>query len=294
MTAFHAGHVALVGRPNVGKSTLINAAVGAHIAIVSPRPQTTRQRTLGVVTTADWQIAFVDTPGLSPQRGKALERHMHGAVQAALEEVDLACLVVEAMRFDEADRFVLDQIRRSGRAMSLVVNKVDRIQPRSRLLPFLAQMGQLADFRAVHLLAARTGDGVAAWLDGTGKQLPEQAPLYDADTLTDRSERFLAAELVREQLMKQLREEVPYGVAVVTEGFEVEGELRRIQATVWVARDSHKGIVIGQRGEQLKAIGTAARMAMESLFGGRVHLEIWVKVRPLWADDEAALRELGV
>lgn len=294
MSEFRAGHVALVGRPNVGKSTLINAAVGAHIAIVSPRPQTTRQRTLGVVTSEEWQIAFVDTPGLSQQQGRALERRLHGAVQAALEQVDLVCLVIEAQRLEAADRFVLDQVQRSGRPVSLVVNKVDRVQPRSRLLPFLGEVGKLADFRAVHLLAARSGDGIAQWLEATGRLLPEQPPLYDADTLTDRSERFLAAELVREQLMRQLHDEIPFGVAVITEAFEVEEGMRRIRATIWVNRDSHKGIVIGQGGEQLKAIGSAARVAMESLFDGRVHLELWVKVRPRWAEDESALHELGL
>ncbi|MCB1642156.1 MAG: GTPase Era [Xanthomonadales bacterium] len=291
---FHAGHVALVGRPNVGKSTLLNAAVGAHIAIVSPRPQTTRQRTLGVVTGDDFQIAFVDTPGLSAQQGKALDRRMHGAVQAALEQVDLACLVIEAGRLEEGDRFVLAQVLRSQRPVSLVVNKIDRIQPRERLLPYLAEVSKLADFRSVHLVAANKRDGLKAWLSDLGQQLPVQPPLYDADTLTDRSERFLAAELVREQLMRQLHDEIPYGIAVITEAFEVADGMRRIQATIWVNRDSHKGIVIGQRGEQLKSVGSAARVAMEALFDGRVHLELWVKVRPQWADDEAALHELGL
>jgi len=291
---FRAGHVALVGRPNVGKSTLLNAAVGAHIAVVSPRPQTTRQRVLGVVTEDNWQIAFVDTPGLLSRPSHAMDRHMHRGVQSTLDEVDMVCLVIEALKLTDDDRFVLKQAQASGRPVSLVVNKIDLHKQRERLLPFLKTVSELADFEQVHLVSAQRNSGIRDWLGGIGKQLPEREPLYDADTLTDRSERFLAGELVREQLMRQLRDEIPYATAVITEKFEMDGKLRRIAATIWVGRDGHKGIVIGRGGERLKSVGTSARMAMESLFDGPVHLELWVKVRPDWVEDESALRELGL
>ncbi len=292
-TAFRAGHVALVGRPNVGKSTLLNAAVGAHIAVVSPRPQTTRQRVIGVVTEDHWQIAFVDTPGLLSRPGHAMDRHMHRGVQSTLDQVDLVCLVVEAMRLTDDDRFVLKQVQASGRPVALVINKIDLHKHREKLLPYLKTISELADFAQVHLVSAERNDGVHSWLNGLAKQLPEQPALYDADTLTDRSERFLAGELVREQLMRQLRDEIPYATAVMVEKFEIEGERRRIAATIWVGRDSHKGIVIGKGGERLKSVGTSARLAMQALFDGPVHLDLWVKVRPDWVEDESALRELG-
>lgn len=291
---FRAGHVALVGRPNVGKSTLLNAAVGAHIAVVSPRPQTTRQRVLGVVTEDNWQIAFVDTPGLLSRPGHALDRHMHRGVQAVLDEVDMVCLVVEALRLTDDDRFVLKQVLASGRPVSLVVNKIDLHRQREKLLPFLKTISELADFEQVHLLSAERKDGIRVWLRDLARKLPISPILYDAETLTDRSERFLAGELVREQLMRQLRDEIPYATAVVTERFEQDGDLRRIGATIWVGREGHKGIVIGRGGERLKSVGTSARLAMEALFDGPVHLELWVKVRPDWVEDESALRELGL
>lgn len=293
-TPFRAGHVALVGRPNVGKSTLLNAAVGAHIAVVSPRPQTTRQRVLGVVTEESWQIAFVDTPGLLARPSHAMDRHMHRGVQSTLDEVDSVCLVIEALRLKDDDRFVLKQVQASGRPVSLVVNKIDLHKQRERLLPFLQKVSELADFEQVHLVSAQRSDGIQSWLNGLSKQLPERDPLYDAETLTDRSERFLAGELVREQLMRQLRDEIPYATAVIVEKFEVEGKMRHIAATIWVGRDGHKGIVIGRGGERLKSVGTSARLAMESLFDGPVNLELWVKVRPDWVEDESALRELGL
>lgn len=291
---FHAGHVALVGRPNVGKSTLLNAAVGAHIAVVSPRPQTTRQRVLGVVTEDHWQIAFVDTPGLLSRPSHAMDRHMHRGVQATLDEVDMVCLVVEAMRLSDDDRFMVRQVQASGRPYSLVVNKIDLHKHREKLLPYLKTISELADFEQVHLVSAERQDGVRGWLQDLAKRLPVSPPLYDADTLTDRSERFLAGELVREQLMRQLRDEIPYATAVVTEKFELDGSLRRIAATIWVGQERHKGIVIGRGGERLKQVGTSARRAMETLFDGPVHLELWVKVRRDWVEDEAALRELGL
>lgn len=291
MSAYRCGTVALVGRPNVGKSTLLNALVGQKLSITSRKPQTTRHRIRGVLTTPGAQFVFVDTPGFQTRHRGALNRLMNRGVRGALEEVDVAVLVTEAGRFGAEDRAVLKLVPASVR-LFLVPNKIDRIE-RDALVPWLSKAAAEADFAEVVPVSAQKGKGLSELLRALQRYLPEQPPLYAEDDLTDRDERFFAAELVREKLFRLLGEELPYGASVAIDKFEEVGNLRRIHASIVVDKDSHKAMVIGAKGEKLKEIGSAARADMEKLFGGKVYLEVWVKVRRGWADSESALKSLG-
>lgn len=302
-----AGHVAVIGRPNVGKSTLVNALVGAKISITSNRPQTTRHRLLGIATfTAEnapqGQLLLVDTPGIHREQGKrsatAMHRWMNRAARGALEGVDAAVLVVQAGRWDEEDALAYDALRQAGVPVVLVVNQIDRIRDKGTLLPFLAQASEGHEFAAVHPVSALRRSGLQPLVASLLALMPEQPPLYGEDEITDKSQRFLAGEMVREQLMRQLGAELPYATTVEIEQFEVDTSsdgtgLLRIGAVIWVERDGQKAIVIGKGGERLRAIGTKAREAMQRLFGSKVFLQTWVRVREGWSDDEAALRTLG-
>jgi GTP-binding protein Era len=302
-----AGHVAVIGRPNVGKSTLVNALVGAKISITSNRPQTTRHRLLGIATfTAEdapqGQLLLVDTPGIHREQGKrsatAMHRWMNRAARGALEGVDAAVLVVQAGRWDEEDALAYDALRQAGVPVVLVVNQIDRIRDKGTLLPFLAQASEGREFAAVHPVSALRRSGLQPLVASLLALMPEQPPLYGEDEITDKSQRFLAGEMVREQLMRQLGAELPYATTVEIEQFEVDTSsdgtaLLRIGAVIWVERDGQKAIVIGKGGERLRAIGTKAREAMQRLFGSKVFLQTWVRVREGWSDDEAALRTLG-
>src|SRR5690606_31207479 len=296
-TPHRSGHVAVIGRPNVGKSTLTNALVGAKVSIVSPRPQTTRHRLLGIATFAEGQLLLVDTPGLHRDQGKstatAMHRWMNRAARGALEGVDAAMLVVRAGKWEEQDSFAYQALSHADVPVILVVNQVDRLKDKTELLPYLAQVSEGRDFAGIHPISALKRKG----LDPLVKQLlglmPEQAPLYADDEITDKSQRFLAGELVREQLMRQLGEELPYATTVEIERFIVDGPLLRIGAVIWVERDGQKAIVIGKGGERRREIGTRARIQMEQLFGAKVFLETWVRVREGWSDDESALRAFG-
>jgi GTPase len=285
------GTVALIGRPNVGKSTLLNALVGQKLSITSRKPQTTRHRIRGVLTTPDAQFVFVDTPGFQTRHRGALNRMMNRGVKGVLEEVDVAVLVTEAGRFGAEDRAVLKLVPAAVRTF-LVPNKIDRIG-REALLPWLRKTSGEADFAEIVPVSAQKRKGLDELLRALKRHLPEQPPLYAEDEITDRNERFFAAELVREKLFRLLGEELPYGASVAIEQFEQLGDLRRIHAAIVVDKDSHKAMVIGAKGEKLKEIGSAARADMEKLFGGKVYLEIWVKVRRGWADSESALKSLG-
>jgi GTP-binding protein Era len=289
---FRAGMVAVLGRPNVGKSTLVNALVGEKLSIVSSRPQTTRHRILGIHTTPHAQLVYVDTPGMHRERSGALHRYLNRAARQALTGVQAALLVIEAGRWLDEDEDVWKAIRESSVPAFLVVNKVDRIRDKSALLPFVAEVTRDRRFEGVFLVEARRRRGVTDIEEQLLRMLPEGEPLFEEDCFTDRSMRFLAAERVREQLMRQLGDELPYASTVEIEKFE-EGELLRIAAVVWVERQGQKAIVIGKGGERLKAIGRRARLEMERLFGRKVFLELWCKVREGWSDDEAALRALG-
>jgi len=293
----HSGHksgfVALVGRPNVGKSTLLNAILGQKISITSPRPQTTRQRLLGIKTTPRGQAVYVDTPGLHKGAKRAINQYMNRAATAALADVDVIVFVVEGTRWTDEDDLVLQRIKESRAPVILVVNKVDKVKDKRDLLPHLKILSEKHDFAEIIPLAAIRGE-VAPLEDAVFRHLPEGPPLFPPDQITDKSERFLAAELIREKLMRHLGKEVPYRIAVEIERFhEREDGLLEIDAVIWVERPGQKAIVIGKGGRQLKTIGREAREDMERLFGHKVFLQLWVRVREGWSDDLRALRSLG-
>lgn len=290
---FRCGTVAIVGRPNVGKSTLLNALVGQKVSITSDKPQTTRHRVTGVRTEEGAQYVFVDTPGFQTRHRSALNRALNRTVRAALDEVDVVLFVLEAGHLGPDDRNVIRLLPEKGPVV-LAVNKSDRMREPERMLPFLKAAADAFPFAAIVPVSAARGRNLSDLLRTLAPLLPEQPPMFEPDALTDRSERFLAAELVREKLFRLLGEEVPYGAAVAIDQFKEEGRLRRIHASIIVDKDNHKPIVIGKDGEKLKAIASAARRDMEKLFDGKVFLEVWVKVRADWTQDEAGLRRLGI
>ena len=290
---FRTGTVAVLGRPNVGKSTLVNALVGTKVSIVSPRPQTTRHRLLGIATFPGGQLQLVDTPGIHGAQKRAMNRMMNRAARGAVEGVDAALLVVEAGRWTDDDSLAHRALAESGVPCVLAINKVDLIADKGRLLPFIAEVSVGRAFAAVHPVSAGKRKGLEALVRTLLALVPEGEAEYGEDEITDRSERFLAGELVREQLMLRLGDELPYSTTVEIERFEEDGELLRIAAVVWVEREGQKPIVIGKGGERLKAIGAGARTGMERLFGRKVFLETWCRVREGWSDDEAALRRFG-
>ena len=286
------GLVAIVGRPNVGKSTLLNALVGQKISITSNKAQTTRHRITGIRTQGAAQFVFVDTPGFQMKHSAALNRTLNRTVLSSLGDVDVVLFVVEAGRFGAHDAKVLALLPPAKPAL-LVANKLDSLAQRNDVLPWLRQMqGRHAFAEFVPMSATREAD-VARLLGIVEPYLPEQPWLYEEDALTDRSERFLAGELIREKLFRLTGDELPYSCTVVIDKFEEEGQLRRIAATIVVERDAHKGMVIGEGGERLKRIGSEARQELERLWDAKVFLELWVKVRSGWADDEAHLRSYG-
>lgn len=292
--ALRAGFAALVGRPNVGKSTLLNALCGEKLSIVTPRPQTTRHRVLGVINREGLQIAFVDTPGLHRGEARALNRAMNRTAAAALADADIVIFVVEALRWTDEDDAALERIRRSGRPVIAVVNKVDKAKPRDRLLPYLAQLASRADFLDIVPLSAQKGQNLDRLVDVIGKHLPESPQLFPPETVTDRDIRFRIAEVIREKLTLELNQEVPYGIAVEVESITEEDGQRVVSAIIWVDREGQKPIVIGAGGARLKRVGSAARRELNALTGQRFHLTLWVKVREDWADNAQALRALGL
>lgn len=285
--------IALVGRPNVGKSTLINALVGAKVSIVSAKPQTTRHRVLGVRTEADAQYVFVDTPGFQTRHRNALNQTMNRTVANVLAEVDLVLWLVEAGRFTEADERVLPLLPKD-KPVVLVANKVDLVRDKPSLLPWLAEMGQRREFAEIVPLSAQEDRDAVRLLAILRPWLPEAPPMFEADAITDRSERFLAAEIVREKIFRLSGDEVPYGVNVAVEKFEQTPEgVRRIGVVIWVDRAAHKPMLLGKGGEHMKRIASEARQDMERLFDGKVFLQCWVKVKQGWADNAALLQSLG-
>jgi len=292
VAGFRSGFVAIVGRPNVGKSTLLNCLIGQKISIVSRKAQTTRHRVTGILTRDDAQFVFVDTPGFQTRHRNALNRSMNRTVGQVLGDVDLVFLVIEAGRYGEDDQKVVGMLP-PGAKVVLVINKIDRLDDKSQLLPFIGKLSAAYPFTEIVPLSAERGTNVETLLKAATPLLPEGAPMFGADEITDRSERFLAAEFLREKLFRLLGDELPYGMAVEIEKFETEGRLRRIHAAVIVDKAAHKGIVIGKGGEQLKRIASEARVELEKLFDGKVFLEVWVKVKSGWADDERALKSLG-
>jgi len=290
---YRCGYVALAGRPNVGKSTLLNRFMGQKLSIVTAKPQTTRQQISGIKTTPKGQIVYVDTPGIHLAAKRALNRYMNRVARAALQDVDLVLLLIEAGRWSKQDEYVAKALEGSAVPVILVVNKVDRIADKSRLLAFLKNQVKTSRFAHVVLISAKNGDGVKDLEALILRQLPFSRPLFDEDQFTDRSERFLAAELIREQLMLRLHKEVPYALTVEIEEFKREPHLLRIGAVIWVERESQKQIVIGKGGDALKHIGMRARNALEELFEQKVFLRTWVKVKRDWSDNEKSLLQMG-
>ncbi len=292
------GFVAVVGRPNVGKSTLVNALVGAKISIVSPKPQTTRHRICGIRTDGGTQFIFVDVPGLHGKLGRqsrALNRHMNRVADSALQDVDVILWLVEAGQWQEDDELMLKRIKQSRLPVGLAINKTDRVKDKQALLPFIHEMQGRNDFAFIVPISAQRADNLDALLQELSAYMPVSPYMYPAEQISDRGMRFQAAEIIREKLMLRLQQELPYALTVEIEKLEEDPESGHIDisAVIWVARDSHKGMVIGKKGEGLKVAGTAARQEMQRAFGQGVHLQLWVKVREGWADDERALRSLG-
>ena len=294
MTAPHrSGLVTLIGRPNVGKSTLVNRLVGAKVSITSRRPQTTRHRILGIKTETNAQIVFVDTPGLHAQRGSGMDRYMGRITSGSVEGVDVVALVISADGWRDEDEPALALARRQQAPVILVINKIDLQKDRAQLLPLIQKSTAKADFAEIVPVSARNRSNLKALEQAIVQRLPEQPPIFPADQLTDRSERFLAGELVREQVFNAYGQEVPYAATVQVEQFKRSKGKLRVDAVIWVEKDGQKAILIGKDGARLKEVGTRARRAMEAFFGGHVYLGLWVKVREGWSDDETALRRFG-
>lgn len=286
------GTVALVGRPNTGKSSLLNKLVGEKLSIVSPKPQTTRHLVTGILTRPGCQYVFVDAPGNPPKLKSVLQKALNRRVGEAASQTDVVLFVVEALRFGPEDKAALARIPHDQKVVA-VVNKVDTVKRSADLIPFLDRLGKTRDFAAVVPVSAQTGRNLPELLKVLAQVLPEGPAAYPEDQLTDKDERFFAAEMLREKLFQTLGEELPYRCEVIIDSFKEEGKLRRIEASILVERDSQKAIVLGAKGERLKAMATAARKDLERLFDGKVYLGVWVKVRRAWTDDARVLRQLG-
>ena len=291
---FRSGYVALIGRPNAGKSTLLNRLLGQKISITSRKPQTTRHRIHGIKTTDHAQVVFVDTPGIHAAEGRALNQAMNRAAFSALADVDLIVWLVDGLQWTEEDRMILGRLKALTTPAILAINKVDKIKEKERLLPHIDYLRQEVGSEQVVPISARTGTNVDQLESLLVEMLAEGPPMFPEDQVTDRSMRFMAAETVREKLMRQLGQELPYSIAVEIENFEESETLLRIAAVIWVERQGQKRIVIGKQGAVLKEIGRQARLDMEKQFGTKVFLQLWVKVREGWSDDLRALRSLGL
>lgn len=289
---FRCGYIAIVGRPNVGKSTLMNALIGAKVSITSRKAQTTRHRITGIQTTGQAQFVYVDTPGFQTRHSNALNKTLNRTVTNTLTAADVILFVIESGTFGPADKQVLDLIPKNVPCI-LVINKADRTKDKAVLMPFAQKVAGERDFTAIVPVSAKQRFQLDVLESEIQKRLPVNPPMFDEDDITDRSERFLASEIVREKVFRYVGDELPYTSTVVIEQFEQEGNLRRVFAAILVDRDSHKAMVIGQKGAKLKEISTQSRLDMEKLFGGPVYLEIWVKVKSGWADNEAGLRAYG-
>jgi GTP-binding protein Era len=286
------GTIGLVGRPNTGKSSLLNRLIGQKLSIVSPKPQTTRHLLNGILTLPGCQYVFVDSPGVPSEPKNVLHRALNRRATEAARDVDVAVFVVEATRFTPEDRAALERMP-EGQTVVAAVNKIDLVRKHADLIPFLDRLSKSYAFHAVVPLSARTGRNLPEFLRVLREALPEGPAAYPKDQLTDRDERFFAAELLREKIFEQLDQELPYRCEVVIDSFKEEGRLRRIEATILVERESQKAIVLGAGGERLKRMATAARKDMEKLFGGKVYLGTWIKVRKSWTDDARVLKQLG-
>jgi GTP-binding protein Era len=292
-STFRCGYIAIIGRPNVGKSTLLNRILGQKISITARKPQTTRHRLLGIKTTAEGQFVYVDTPGLHTRGKRALNRYLNRTASRAMADVDVIVFVAEKTTWNEEDQYALQKALQYSAPVILVLNKTDKVKEKEVLLPHIEMLKNKATFVSVIPLSAATGENVDVLERQLLQLLPLSPPFFPDDQSTDRSERFLAAELVREKLIRNLGQEVPHQVAVQIDQFKHENNLRRIHATIWVEKPGQKTIIIGKNGLQLKNVGQAARLDMEKLFGSKVFLQLWVKVKQGWSDSERALQSLG-
>ena len=289
----HCGYVAIVGRPNVGKSTLLNQILGQKISITTRKPQTTRHQILGIKTTKDAQVVYVDTPGIHRGSKKAMNRYMNKAAASVINDVDVVVFVVDGLHWEEDDQAILEKLKQVDAPVILALNKLDKLGDRTELLPHIQQLSEKMSFREVIPVSASKGENVESLEATVTVLLPASPPFFPEDQVTDKSERFVAAELVREKLMMRLGQEVPYSITVEIEQFKLKKDVLHINALIWVERENQKMIVIGKKGEMLKAVGKQARIEMEAMFEQKVFLQLWVKVKDKWADDERALQNLG-
>ncbi|WP_372747795.1 GTPase Era [Litorivivens sp.] len=293
MTESRCGYIAIVGRPNVGKSTLLNHILGQKISITSRKPQTTRHRVLGIKTRDTVQAIYVDTPGLHRGQSRAINRFMNREATSSLRDVDVVVFVIEAGRWTEEDRWVLEQLRDRQVPVVLVINKVDKLDDKEELLPFIAERAEDHEYAQLIPVSALRADNLDALEQSLDAYLPQGPHFFEEDQITDRSVRFLAAEIVREKITRQLGDELPYAMTVEIEEFKQEAQITHISAAIYVERDGQKKILIGKGGSRLKSIGTEARRDIEKLIDGKVMLNLWVKIKSGWSDDERALRSLG-
>jgi len=289
----HCGYAAIIGRPNVGKSTLLNKILGQKISIATRKPQTTRHQILGIKTTDDTQVIYVDTPGLHRGVKRAINRYMNRAALNIMNDVDVIIFVVDGLYWTGEDQYILEKLKLINCPVILVINKIDNIKDKETLLPYIKELSEKAQFAGIVPVSAVKGDNILHLEASVTEILPVGAPLFPQDQITDRSERFLAAELIREKLMSYLSKELPYSLTVEIKKFTLENNILNIDALIWVEREAQKAIVIGRQGALLKTVGIQARKDMESIFGSKVYLQLWVKVRKGWGDDEQALRSLG-
>ncbi len=292
---YRCGFAAIVGRPNVGKSTLLNALLKRKISIVSPKPQTTRHRILGILTGAETQIVFVDTPGIHISERRMMNKYMNRSALASLADADVNLFLVEALKWTDEDQHVLDNIKQSGRPIILLVSKIDKVNPKERLMPFLAELTRKAEFAEVVPISGTKRINLDQLPGLIAKHLPLSPPHFPEEQVTDRSDKFQTAEIIREKLIWRLRDELPYGLTVELERFEFDEDSGKliINAVIWVERNGQKAIVIGDKGEGLKNVGRAARLELQKLLETPIHLELWVKVKENWSDSAAALRQFG-
>lgn len=290
----YCGFVALIGRPNVGKSTLLNHLIGQKLSITSRKPQTTRTRILGIKTEEAYQMLYVDTPGLNQNTPQALNRRMNRTVLAALEEVDIILFVVDGLLWNEGDVFALEAIKKVKKPTLLVINKIDQIQSKNQLLPHIEFLNQQYTFEKVLLVSAKTKSGFAELEKSIQVLLPENTHFFGEDEITDQSERFIASEFIREKLVRTLGQELPYSTAATIDKFKYENKILHIDATIWVDRAGQKGIVIGEKGDKLKKIGSLARKELETFFNCKVFLRLWVKVKSGWGNNDQLLQNLGI
>jgi GTP-binding protein Era len=290
---YRCGFVALVGRPNVGKSTLLNAILGQKISITSKKPQTTRHRILGIKTTAQEQVVYVDTPGLHLGGDRAINRYMNREASGAIEDVDVVVFLVDRTKWTDEDDNVLQKLQLLKTPVILAINKTDQLDDKTQLLPQIEFLQQKKAFVSIVPISALKNEGVDVLQHAVLDLLPESPPFYPEEQITDRSERFFAAELIREKLIRNLGQEIPHRLTVEIESFKEERNMYRINAIIWVEKPGQKGIIIGKNGASLKIVGEAARKDMENTFDRKVFLQLWVKVKKGWSNDERALQSLG-